>query len=113
VREAVGFVLPLGISTGSIADLYVEFSWGAVPVYLLLGLAYGYVWRRHRLEGGYWTLLYFLMVGLCIYLPSQSFSAWAVRLLYGAIFSYLVLRLLFGGKLLKRVKRPVALARGA
>jgi oligosaccharide repeat unit polymerase len=89
---AVGFALPRGVSPGSIADLYYEFSWGVLAAFYALGRAFGGVWRRHRTVGGYWTVLFYLMLSLSIYLPTQSFSAWLGRLLYMWAISYLLWR---------------------
>lgn len=108
ILEATGFAVPAGVSTGSIADGFMEFSWGVLLMFYLLGRLYAYVWRRHRIDGGYWTVLLFLMLGLSVYLPSQSFSAWLVRLMYGALGSYLLLRLLGGGAILRRRPLPNA-----
>lgn len=106
IREATGLAVPAGVSTGSIADGFMEFSWGVVLMFYALGRLYAYVWRRHRIEGGYWTVLSFLMLGLSIYLPSQSLSAWLVRFIYGAAASYLLLHFVGGTSVLRRRALP-------
>jgi hypothetical protein len=88
--RVVGFALPRGVATGSIADLYYEFWWGALAAYYFIGRAFAAVWRRHRNRGGYWSVLFFLMLALSIYLPTQSFSAWAQRLLFMWLISFLL-----------------------
>jgi hypothetical protein len=113
IFEATGFAVPGGVSTGSIADGFAEFSFGVVAMFYLLGRLYGHVWARHRTTGGFWTVLLFLMLGLSVYLPSQSFSAWVVRFFYGAVGSYVLLRLVGARDLFKArraVKRPVQTA---
>ena len=79
--EAAGVEWIAGSAMPSIADVYKEFQWGAVPFFLGLGLIFGHVWRKHILVGGYWTILNYLMLMLSIYLASQSFSAWGIRLM--------------------------------
>lgn len=112
IFEATGFTVPSGVSTGSIADGFAEFSWGVVAMFYLLGRLYAWVWRRHRTHGAYWTVLMFLMLGLSVYLPSQSFSAWLVRFLFCATGSYLFLRLVGGSEVLQR-RSPQARVRVA
>jgi hypothetical protein len=94
-----------GASTGSIADGYAEFSWGVIPMFVLLGWAFSYIWSRHRSEGGYWTVLLFLMLALSVYLPTQSFSAWMVRAMFAGIGSLLFWRLVIGRTSFTRVPR--------
>lgn len=96
VYSAVGYVPPRGSSIGSIADGYMEFSWGVIAMFFVLGRAYAAVWNRHKLRGGYWTVLLFLMLALSVYLPTQSFSAWMVRAMYAGIGSLVIWRLFFG-----------------
>lgn len=102
IYEATGFAVPSGVSTGSIADGFAEFGWGVVIMFYLLGRLYASVWRRHRTSGGYWTVLMFLMIGLSVYLPSQSFSAWLVRFAFCAVGSFVFLRLVGGSGVLQR-----------
>ena len=79
--QAAGVYWIAGAAMPSIADVYKEFWWGAVPFFYGLGLLFSFVWRRHITIGGYWTIINFLMIMLSVYLASQSFSAWGVRLL--------------------------------
>lgn len=88
--RVVGFLPLAGSSTGSIADLYVEFSWGALLAFYLLGRTFALVWKKHRLVGGIWTVLFAEMLALSIYLPTQSFSAWLHRLLFMGIITALL-----------------------
>lgn len=88
--RVVSFIPLAGSSTGSIADVYVEFSWGVLLVFFLLGRAFALVWKKHRLKGGIWTVLLIEMLALSIYLPTQSFSAWLHRLLYTGIITALL-----------------------
>ncbi|VFN04030.1 MAG: hypothetical protein BECKG1743D_GA0114223_107722 [Candidatus Kentron sp. G] len=89
---AVGHPLVNGASTGSIADVYMEFAWGVVLVFYLLGRAFGLAWRRHRMRGGIWSVWLIAMLVLSIYLPTQSFSAWLHRLLFMGVVTSLFWR---------------------
>jgi len=87
---AVGFSPVSGASTGSIADAYLEFWWGVLPLFYLLGRAFAFVWRKHRLEGGLWTVIMIEMLIPTVYLPSQSFSAWLHRVLIMVVVTTIV-----------------------
>lgn len=94
--NALGFALPAGVSGGSISDGFVEFSWGVVLMFLLIGRAFSASYVRHRYEGGFWSIIYFAMLALSIYLPTQSFSAWMLRLLLMAGVAYFFWRIVIG-----------------
>jgi oligosaccharide repeat unit polymerase len=89
---AVGFAVPAGASTGSIADGYGEFAWGVIVMFFLLGYAFSTSYLLHRREGGFWSIIFMMMLALSIYLPTQSFSAWLHRLLFMSVFAYLFWR---------------------
>lgn len=90
--EAVGFAPVGGASFGLVADLYAEFAWGMLIVVLLLGRCYGWLWERHRVRSGLWSVLYLELIILSIYLPVQSFSAVMHRFLFMSIITVLVWR---------------------
>jgi hypothetical protein len=94
--NSIGFALPAGVSGGSIADGYVEFSWGVVVMFFVIGRVFAASYVRHRREGGFWSIIFFTMLALSIYLPTQSFSAWMLRLLFMAGFAYLFWRIAIG-----------------
>jgi oligosaccharide repeat unit polymerase len=77
--DAVGFVPAVGSAGGMAADLFLEFSWGAVLACFLIGRMYSWSWKRWTTHGGLWTLLYVEMLILSIYLPAQSLGAWGYR----------------------------------
>jgi len=83
--RAVGFAPPSGSAIGFIADLYQEFSYGLVVAAYFFGWAFSAVWRRHRMYGGVWTVIFVEMVILSVYIPTQSFSAWFHRFLFLAV----------------------------
>lgn len=80
--RAVGFAPPSGSAIGFLADLYAEFNYGVFPAAYLFGWAFAAVWRRHRMRGGIWTVLFVEMMILSVYIPTQSFSAWYHRFLF-------------------------------
>jgi hypothetical protein len=61
-----------------------------LPLFYLVGRAFAFVWRKHRLEGGLWTVILIEMLIPSVYLPSQSFSAWLHRVLIMVIVTVLV-----------------------
>jgi len=94
--KVVGFALPAGASSGSIADGFAEFSWFVVLMFYVLGRSFTAVYALHRREGGFWSVILFMMLALSIYLPTQSFSAWMHRLLFMSVFAFLFWRLTMG-----------------
>jgi hypothetical protein len=94
--NAIGFALPAGVSGGSVSDGFLEFSWGVVLMFYLVGRAFAAAYVRHRREGGFWSVVCFSMLALSIYLTTQSFSAWMLRLMLMSAFAYLFWRLAVG-----------------
>jgi oligosaccharide repeat unit polymerase len=82
MRSAVGFYSEGGAAMPSIADVYIEFGWGMLPFMYGLGWAFSRAWTLHRTRGGEWTIVYAVMLGLSVYLASQSFTAFAHRALF-------------------------------
>ena len=76
-----GFIPAGGNAGGFIPDLFLEFSWGCVIFCFLIGRFYSGCWIKWRTQGGIWVLLYFELLILSIYLPSQSVGAWLYRLM--------------------------------
>jgi hypothetical protein len=79
--EVLGFNPPKGSSVGFVANLYGSFAWGALLAIFLFGWGLALLWKRHRLRGGFWTVLFGEAMILSIYLPTQSFSAFYHRFL--------------------------------
>jgi oligosaccharide repeat unit polymerase len=82
MRSAVGFYSEAGAAMPSIADVYIEFRWGMLPFMYGLGWAFSKAWTLHRTRGREWTIVYVVMLGLSVYLATQSFSAFAHRALF-------------------------------
>lgn len=90
--NTVGFVPLAGSAFGYVADAFLEFSWGVVLFSYLLGRVISATWQRHSSEGQFWSVLYIVMVVLSIYLATQSFTAWAHRLLFIGGMTYVFWR---------------------
>lgn len=100
-----------GASVGLFADVWKQFSWGALLVLFLVGKAYGTAWRRSVEKGGLWIIVYILMVAFSLYLTQQTLQAvlWRVMLLSGV--SWVVWRMLIRGAW-RRANRRGASTRG-
>ena len=83
--RSVGFIPDRGNACGFITDMYIEFWWGMVIAVFLIGRSYSFVWSRMGTGNLYWLLLYFAMLAVSVYLPTQSVQAWLVRLLFVAV----------------------------
>ena len=90
--EATGLAWIAGSAMPAIADGYLEFSWGVVILFYVTGRMFSYAWRRRSERGGLWEVIYLVMVMLGIYLATQSYTAWAHRLLFIGVPTVLVWR---------------------
>jgi hypothetical protein len=81
-----------GAAGAMIADLWVEFSWLALPVLFLIGYAYGSTWRKAVTLSGPWNTQYTILALLSIYLVSQSGEAVIFRLVILSLPSWWVWR---------------------
>jgi hypothetical protein len=88
--SALGFVPASGNAGGFIPDLFLEFSWGLVVACFLIGRFYNTCWIRWRTRGGFWTLFYFELLILSVYLPTQSVGAWLYRLMLLGLPTWLI-----------------------
>jgi hypothetical protein len=87
--------LPLGGSAAiSIADVFGEFSWGAVVVFYLIGRGFSWLYFMARTRGGLWTLLSLEALIPSIYLATQSFSAFYYRYLILTVPTILVWKII-------------------
>lgn len=85
----LGFAPPTGSAVGFVANLHSDFAWGVVLALYLFGWSLAVLWKRHRLRGGLWSILFVEAMILSVYLPTQSFSAFYHRFLIMAIVSVL------------------------
>ena len=106
--NVLGFPLPAGHSIGVLSDLYSEWWWFALIFVFLLGLFLRWLWIRHRTIGQVWTALFLAAIGLCVYLPSQSFSAWYQRFMIMAIGTMFAWRWVVGRDLRHRAEPRAA-----
>lgn len=86
----VGFIPASGNAGGFIPDLFLEFSWGMLIGAFLIGRVYSACWTRWRTRGGVWILIYFELLILSVYLPSQSVGAWLYRLMLLVLPTWLI-----------------------
>ncbi len=94
--HVLGFALPRGHSMGMLSDMYSEWQWYALFFLFLLGLLLRWLWFKHRMVGQVWTAIFLCAIGLCIYMPTQSFSAWYQRFLIMAVGTYFAWRWVVG-----------------
>jgi len=69
-----------GAAAAMVGDLWVEFSWFALPVMWGIGYWYGSTWRKAVILSGPCATQYMILVLLSIYMVSQSGEAVIFRL---------------------------------
>jgi hypothetical protein len=74
-----------GAAPGFVADLFAEFSWGAILACFLVGLGYSAAWRGAVYGNGLALVLYILLVGLSIFFVLQTLEAILYRLMLTAV----------------------------
>ncbi|MGE4003829.1 MAG: O-antigen polymerase, partial [Planctomycetaceae bacterium] len=77
--DCVGFEPAGGSAGGFVSDLFLEFSWGCILASFLIGMFCSAAWKRWVTHGGLWTLLYFEIMILSVYLVAQTLGAWLYR----------------------------------
>lgn len=99
---------PAGYAVNSIVDLFAEFSWAFVAACWLFGRMIASLWTNFRERGGFWLVYYVAAMVLSIYLPTQSFSAFAHRFLYICVMTFFISKLVVrfhSGQSGKRLER--------
>lgn len=81
LQAVMGWAEIPGAAAAMVADIWVEFSWGAIPFAGLCGWAYGYCWKRAITEGGVWITQYVILLILSVYLITQGMEPVIFRLL--------------------------------
>jgi hypothetical protein len=104
-HQAIGFEPAGGSAGGFISDLFLEFSWLAVIPAFLVGRSFSLVWYRSLTLGGVWTIFYFEMLILSIYLTTQNIEAWLYRLILLGMASLLFWRITVHQSSLRRTRR--------
>lgn len=87
--DTLGWVGAVGSAPGIIADFWLECWWFAPVLMALVGLLYGFVWRRAVTRGGPWGSQYVILAALSIYLVMQTGEAVIFRTLELSIPSWL------------------------
>jgi oligosaccharide repeat unit polymerase len=89
--QTVGFEPTGGSSTGFVADLFLEFSWGGVLGCFIVGWFYSYLWNKSHRKAGFWNVLYYIALILSVYLVAQSvISAWGYRMILLGLPTWLI-----------------------
>ncbi len=100
-KETLGWRGGVGAAPGLVADLWIEFSWLALPALFLVGRLYARLWRGAVERGGPWLVSYVLAVSMSAYLIMQTLEAMAFRLLFTVVPALILWRLVRG-------RRPAA-----
>ena len=87
--DTLGWVGATGSAPGIIADFWLEVWWFAPLLMVLVGLGYGFVWRRAVTRGGPWSSQYVVLAALSIYLVMQTGEAVIFRTLELSIPTWL------------------------
>ena len=94
-RRVLGWQPLPGFSINSIVELFVAFSWPFLIFCWLLGYGVSCLWVNFRCRGQLWVPIYAITMALSIYLPTQTFTAFAHRWLYITVFTLLLSRFIF------------------
>jgi hypothetical protein len=85
--------VPLGSAPGLFADLFVEFSWGAVLAAFVVGWVLGRAWMRAATSGRFWIAVYTCFSAFSIFLIMQSIEAFMVRSIVALVPTWFLWRL--------------------
>ena len=80
-----GATAAYGAAPGFAADLFAEFSWGAIVASMLIGFGYARVWRNSIERNGLWFIIYILLMAFSIFFVLQTLEAVVYRFLLTAI----------------------------
>ncbi len=87
--DTLGWVGATGSAPGIIADFWLEVWWFAPLLMFVVGLGYGFVWKRAVTRGGPWSSQYVVLAALSIYLVMQTGEAVIFRALELSIPTWL------------------------
>ena len=90
--DTLGWVGAVGSAPGIIADFWLEVWWFAPGLMFLVGVGYGFVWKRAVQRGGPWATQYVILSALSIYLVMQTGEAVIFRVLELSIPTWLAWR---------------------
>ncbi len=81
ISYAVGWQIAEGAAPGLAGDMFLEFGYLSILVAGLIGWLYGRIWKLSQADNIY-VVFYIVLVGLSIFLISQTIEAWLFRLLW-------------------------------
>lgn len=87
LEGVMGWKAVPGAAPAMVADLWAEFSWGAIPFAAVWGWAYGYSWKRASISGAAWITQYVIFLLLSVYLITQDLEAVVFRLIILSVFA--------------------------
>ena len=90
LAPVMGWSEVTGAAAALVGDLWVEFSWLALPTLGLIGYGYARAWRKARDIRGPWITQYTILILLSIYMVSQSGEAVIFRLIILSLPSWWV-----------------------
>ncbi len=89
-EDALGWQGAIGSAPGIVADTWIEFHWLNLPFLFLLGVGYGYTWKKAIQKGGPWNTQFAILSALSIYMIMQTMEAIIFRSLELSIPSWLI-----------------------
>lgn len=92
VGPVMGWSEVPGAAGAMVADLWVEFSWLALPALWAIGYLYGSTWQKAGSLSGPWNTQYTILALLSIYMVTQSGEAVIFRLAILSLPSWWVWR---------------------
>jgi hypothetical protein len=101
---------PRGSAFGFDVEMFTEFSWGGLLGCYVLGWFVKRMWFKYRRSAGVWQLLYPVLLGFSLHLPTQGATPTLVPWCYAAIPTILLWNLLIG-KYTVRVRPATAALR--
>jgi hypothetical protein len=91
----------IGAAPGFVADLFLEFSWGALLASFVIGWVFGRAWRRAVTSGGVWLAFYVCLVAFSVHLVMQTGSQFLYKMLLTGVPVWLGAKIVLAG-----VRRP-------
>ncbi len=89
-EDALGWQGAVGSAPGIVADTWIEFHWLNLPFLFLLGVGYGFTWKKAIQRGGPWNTQFAILSALSIYMIMQTMEAIIFRTLELSIPSWLI-----------------------
>jgi hypothetical protein len=79
--NTLGWNVPPGAAPGIVADLWVEFSWLAIPALWAAGRIFSWIWLRAVSLESVWAAQYCICAALSLYFVMQTMEAVIFRFL--------------------------------